>query len=364
MLLVLSFSIGLIFYSYVVFPWLLKVWANRKNFTQAQWQNVDEIEGVSIVMAARNEQAIIGQKIESVYNCGFPVEKIELLVGSDHSDDGTDEIVADLAKKYPGIQLHSYPSRQGKPAILNQLIPKCRYPLVILTDANVIFAEGIIFKLLRHFKDENTGLAGANVLNTGLRADGISEQESLYINRETLIKHREGLLWGTMMGPFGACYAIRRDNFRPFPAGILVDDFYLCMKVLEAEKNAIVELRAICYEDVPNETSIEFRRKVRIGQGNFQNLRYFAQFLTSPRKGLALCFFSHKVLRWITPLLILTALIANVILLRGGIYYQILFALQALALSSPIIDGLFKRAGLNLPPLRLMAHFYMMNAAL
>lgn len=315
-------------------------------------------------MAARNESAVIGDKIRSVYQCGFPADKIEMLIGSDNSDDETDEIIGQLAAEYPGVKLRSYSQRMGKPAILNELIPCASYPIIILTDANVFFAEGLVYKLIRHFKDAQCGLVGANVLNTGLRADGISEQESLYINRETLIKYREGLLWGTMMGPFGACYAIRREDFTPFPAGILVDDFYLCMKVLEAGKQAVVDLRAICYEDVPNETAIEFRRKVRISRGNFQNLRWFGHLLFSSRKGLAFSFFSHKVLRWFTPVFILIALVSNYFLLEKNWLFILLFVLQLAAALSPAWDFALRKSGINLHLMRLAAHFYRMNAAL
>ena len=74
------------------------------------------------------------------------------------------------------------------------------------------------FRLVRHFRDERIGLVGANILNVGMRRDGISFQEKAYIERENLIKYHEGLVWGTMMGPFGA--ATRYDDpctrmFRP-----------------------------------------------------------------------------------------------------------------------------------------------------
>ena len=83
-------------------------------------------------------------------------------------------------------------------------------------------------------------------------------QEKSYIQRENLIKYNEGLLWGTMMGPFGGCYMIRKDLYEAVPADSMVDDFYISMKILEKGFKCRNELKAICYEDVPNEMKIEF----------------------------------------------------------------------------------------------------------
>ena len=100
--------------------------------------------------------------------------------------------------------------------------------------------------------------------NYGLKKDGISFQEKSYISREVYVKSLESKAFGTMIGPFGGCYAIRKEYFIKVPANYLVDDFFICMNVLAQNKKAINNLEAIVYEDVSNVLSIEFKRKIRI----------------------------------------------------------------------------------------------------
>ena len=132
------------------------------------------------------------------------------------------------------------------------------------------------------------------------------------------MKYQEGVVWGAMMGAFGGCFAVRRACYHPAPAEFLVDDFYITMAVLRDGYQAINELDAICYEDVSDHLPEEFRRKARISAGNFQNLGEFRPLLCPPWRGVAFAWWSHKVLRWCTPQLLLLLLAATVGLVAAG----------------------------------------------
>jgi cellulose synthase/poly-beta-1,6-N-acetylglucosamine synthase-like glycosyltransferase len=200
------------------------------------------------------------------------------------------------------------------------------------------------------------------MINLGLKKDGISHQEKAYISREVLIKNREGIIWGAMMGPFGGCYAIRKEDFKPIPPNYLVDDFYINMSIFEKGKLAINEPEARVYEEIPDDLKVEFRRKIRIGTGNWQNLRTFTRLLFSPRYGFA--FWSHKVIRWLGPFLLIIALFVNIYLATfSGLYFLILLCQFAVILL-PLLDYLLKKIGIHVSVLRLATHFYSMNAAL
>ncbi len=158
------------------------------------------------------------------------------------------------------------------------------------------------------FSNKEIALVDTRMINTSLKKDGISHQEKFYISREVRIKHQESMLWGTMMGPFGGCYAVRKANYTPVPGHFLVDDFYVNMSVLKQGFKCISNIKAKVYEDVSNDLKEEFRRKKRISAGNFQNLQKFSSLLFSRRPGVAFCFLSHKVIRWIVPFLVLLTL--------------------------------------------------------
>src|SRR5690606_1843765 len=142
----------------------------------------------------------------------------------------------------------------------------------ILTDANVFFTKDTIYQLVKHYKNPEVAQVGGNIINPEHKQDGISFQEKSYLSRENIIKYQEGIIWGCMIGAFGGCYSIRANYFVPVPPKFLVDDFYISMHVLEQNKKALNELDAHCYEDVSNKIKEEFRRKLRISAGNFQNL--------------------------------------------------------------------------------------------
>lgn len=143
-----------------------------------------------------------------------------------------------------------------------------------------------------------------------------------------------------------------------------MDDFYITMHVLSSGGKAINELEAICHEDVSNIIYEEFRRKIRISIGNFQNLNSFKKMLWPPYKGLGFAFLSHKVLRWITPFLLIFAYILNLFIIQTGTLFVILFILQTLLFLCPLLDLLLRRIEIHSILLRFITHFYAMNLSM
>ena len=202
------------------------------------------------------------------------------------------------------------------------------------------------------------------MINTRLRKDGISHQEKFYISREVRIKHNESLIWGTMMGPFGGCYAVRKSCYQPVPDHYLVDDFFINMAVLKQGYRCISNVDAKVYEDVSNDLKEEFRRKSRISAGNFQNLGRYGSLLFSKRAGVAFCFLSHKVIRWIVPFLVMITLGSSIILGLQNPFYLALALMQLLVIVTPVIDQFLRKIKIHVIPLRFISHFVLMNLAL
>lgn len=357
-------SIFLIIFSYAVYPIILQLLAFGKK-PNDQLFGESDLPFISIIIAAFNEESVIGEKIQSVLNSNYPKEKLEILVGSDASVDQTIPVVHKLSETEPLIRYFDFSERRGKPSVVNDLVHHAKGDILVLTDANVFFSADTIPGLARHFKNPEIGLVDTHMVNMGLKKEGISYQEKAYISREVKIKHLESLTWGTMMGPFGGCYAIRREDFSDIPPHSLVDDFYINMKVLEKGKKAVNELNAVVYEDVSNDLRAEFRRKIRIATGNFQNLRRFGHMLWPPLSGTAFAFLSHKVIRWFGPVFLIIALLANIQLVsRHWVYIVTLSGQLFLMFGVPTLDWLFKKVNIHIAPLRLVVHFYSMNLAL
>lgn len=357
-------SVAYIFYSYALFPLFIQLKAGKKKIQARQYSPEDDLPGVSILISAFNEEEVIESKIRSVFNTRYPVSKLEVLIGSDNSTDKTNEIVEKLIPEFPSVRFFPFRQRRGKGNVVNELHQNSTGSIIILTDANVMLEENTLFELVKYFKDERVGLVDTRMMNTNMHPSGISYQEKAYISREVLIKQHESILWGTMMGPFGGCFAIRSELYEPVPKNFLVDDFYINMKVLEKGYQCINNLNALVFEDISNNLSDEFKRKVRISTGNFQNLRRFSNLLWHQTKGLSFCFISHKVMRWTGPFFLLLAFLTNAWLATRSEVYFYIFILHCSLFVLPLLDLIFRSAGVHIAVLRFVTHFYSMNLAL
>ncbi len=373
-----------ILHSYLLYPLFLKLHKQKNRINTFCFLDHEDAPRVSILMSIYNEELVIAEKIKSILNSDYPQAKIELIIGSDNSSDRSNSIVEEYAQIYDNIKFYPFYSRQGKPAVINQIQKKATGRILILTDANVIFEKTTIFELAKHFKNREIGLVDSNMINSGLSKTGISIPESTYITLEVKNKHAEGNIWGTMMGPFGGCYAIRAELFTEVPTNFLVDDFYINMCVLEKGYKAINNLNAIVYEDVSNNFKDEFRRKIRIATGNFQNLNKFKHLLMGlfninklkdhenffvNIRGLAFSFLSHKVLRWTIPFIFIILIFVNISLIfitqrHLSLFFGLSFLALATTMSIPFVDAKLKKSKINIKIFRFITHFYGMNLAL
>ena len=377
------FCVLLMLHSYILFPLLLQLLARGRKDNAIVYDRSDDLPHVFILMSAYNEQKVIREKLDSVFDTDYPLDRLYFYIGSDNSSDQTNAIIEEYARKYSQVKFFPFYERNGKSGVLNKLYAEIKGNIstsperakapsaghrpadevFILTDANVLFTRSCIYEMIKHFKNPDIGQVAANVLNKGQRNDGISIQETSYIQRENLIKYREGLIWGAMQGAFGACYAMRASCFSPIPPNFMMEDFYLSMSILSQGKKAISEFRSVCYEDVSNDVTEEFKRKTRISTGNFQNLFVYWKRLLK-FDAVAFCFLSHKVIRWKGPFIIIIMTLASAILAVHLPFYLLVFALMVLFLISPLIDGVLKALGINIGILRLVAYFNLMNWAL
>jgi cellulose synthase/poly-beta-1,6-N-acetylglucosamine synthase-like glycosyltransferase len=360
-------------HTYIIYPVLLKLLAFSRSkipsFTDPNEteKRKNEVNAVSILMAAYNEEKVIKEKLDSIFSSDYPKDKIEVIVGSDASTDRTNEIV----RRFPGVQLVEFKERSGKVKIINHLKTLAKNGILLLTDANVMFDKETIRELTKHFIDPAIALVDSNMINTNLKGKGVSKAESTYIRGEAGLKQDEGKVFGMMIGPFGGCYAVRKNFYENVPENFLVDDFYINMKVLEKGGKAISEVNARVYEEVPTDWKVEFRRKIRIATGSFQNLFVFLPLLFKFNT-LSFCFFSHKVLRWKGPFIMIVLYLINLfIILRITNFhelrmekYLIIFALQNLLPILLIFDLILTSLHLHFPPIRLVTHFLTTNLAI
>ncbi len=360
LIIILIGSFLLILHTYVFYPLFMILIYRNSNHNQLLFYSDDELPSIAILIAAHNEEKVIEKKILSVFNTNYPSSKLKVFIGSDASTDRTDQIISNLTNTYSNIEFIKFKGRVGKISIINHLQSLCDESVLILSDANVIFKQNTIFELVKYFKDSNVGLVSANIIKESSNNDGISYQEKKYLNFENKIKASESYAFNFIMGAEGGCYAIRNNLFSKVPSNFIVDDFFITMQVLERKNYALLNNLAVCIEDVTTDISSEYRRKVRISSGNFQNLFFFKHLLFD-FSSICFAFWSHKVLRWLTPFFIFICLFSSVFLIPYHKFFIWIACIQLLFLLFPLFNYFFK---FNNVFLKFIAHFYLMNFAL
>lgn len=356
-------TVGLVLWSYLGYPALLALLAPKSSTDTLELDSKPEVD---VIFAAYNEESVIEDKIHSIYSGSYPSEKLHVHIGSDASTDATDEIVTRLEKQYPTLKLHRMPGRTGKSGIINHLVSISDSPIILASDANIFFEKNMISRMVANIQQDNVALVGGNIVYRDARSEGIAQEENFYLSYENTIKSRESKLWGFALGVEGGCYMIERTAFSTIPPLTFMEDFYMTMSVLQQGHNVNFDAQAICTEDVSVDRSEEFKRKIRISIGNYQNLNRFKGMVLRRFWPLGFAFLSHKIVRWITPLLILINLMACALLsgFEGGWIYQTALLTHLILLATFAIDSVLPRLAGRSSLLRFVGHFYLMNFAL
>lgn len=356
-------AIYAIFHTYLIYPIGVIAFSKFSKKKKTDFDTSQSQINVAVVFAAYNEESVIQEKIESIFNCNYPTSNISVYIGSDASTDATDNIVKKLLEKRANLNFIRFDKRTGKSGIINHLFEICKEDLVIGTDANIIFNENTISNFVRHFKDEAISLVGGNISYIQKNKLGISTQENTYLSFENRLKQAESDLWSKVQGVEGGLYCIRKKDFSPIPPLTFMEDFYITYSVFSKNGSVRFDTEAQGFEDVSTLQEEEFKRKTRISIGNFQNLRRFKSLLFEKPFPLGFAFLSHKILRWFTPFLALTTVLSALMLREHSMYINYLYIVLYLLLLT-LIDWLLYQLKVSSGPLRYWGHFSMMNLAL
>lgn len=348
-----------ILYTYCLFPVLLAAYARIFGRQPASPQDrVPEcLPRVAMVVAAYNEKLVMPAKLANTCALDYPKDRFQLLVGCDGSADGTGELLE--ASELPWLRCFRFPVRRGKISVLNDLVAHTNADIIVMSDANTMFAPDAVRTMVRHFQNPKVGCVSGELL---LEQDGGVSGEGLYWRYEGWIKRSESRL-GFLIGCNGGIFALRKELYEPLPSSTVVEDFVLTLRVLEMGREVRFEPDARGIEPPAPTARAEMVRKIRIGAGGFQALGLTSALL-HPRYGrIAFAFWGHKLLRWFVPFFLLIGLCANAALatLPG---YREFFVLQMLgAMVAFWVYNL--RPGKSAPRwTRPISYFYLMNYAL
>jgi cellulose synthase/poly-beta-1,6-N-acetylglucosamine synthase-like glycosyltransferase len=329
---VFVFSVLLVLYTYVGYPLLLErlgplTMVRPPVSDPRQWPTV------SITVPAFNEEAQIRDTLEHLLHIDYPRDRLQILVVSDASTDGTDDIVREFEDR--GVELYRLARRKGKTAAENEVASRLRGHIVVNTDASIRIRPDAIRALVRRFTDPAIGLASGRDVSVTADHDGGTAGESGYVGYEMRVRALESKLGG-IVGASGCLYAIRAHLHRTPLPGNLSRDFASALVTHERGYRAVSVDDAVCY--VPRTPSLrkEYRRKVRTMVRGIRTLWYKRHLLDPRRHGIfALQLFSHKVCRWLVPWALLAGGASLLVLTAGtGVGTALVVALGALVVVS------------------------------
>lgn len=311
--LVLGGSAALCLYAYVGYPAILKVLSRRGRLPAGPVPAMPETwPRISIVMPVHNEAGVIAGTLEQVLAGDYPPERRQILIVSDASTDGTDDIVAQFAGR--GVELLRLPIRRGKTAAENAARSHLTGEIIVNTDASVRIDAQAIRHLVAALRDPLVGVASGHDVSVANLDQGANPGERAYVGYEMAVRKLETEVGG-IVGASGCLYAIRRDLHLRFMPEHLSRDFGAALVAWEQGYRAVSVPAAVCY--VPRSVSLrrEYRRKVRTMARGLRTLWHKRALLNLKRHGVfAWMLWSHKVCRWIVPWTLVPAALALAVL--------------------------------------------------
>ena len=320
-------TILLLIHAYILYPislWIFN-WFKRK----PEIVTSNTYPSISIIISAYNEEKVITERIDNIKNLDYDFNNLELIIGSDCSSDKTNGILTQKSQEHSWVRTQIFNIRRGKATVLNDLVHLAKNEILVFTDANTKFEKDALLKLVSKFTDAKVGgVCGRLELEEPKDNFDKTNREKLYWKYETQLKKLEGDL-GILIAANGGIYAIRRELFVKFPEReAITDDLYQTFAILNQDYNFLFASEATAVEEVSKEIMMEFRRKVRFAATNFQTLKFFKGLLFRKKLLISYALWSHKVIRWFVPLVLILIFVTNGLLINYNEFYRILFFIQ------------------------------------
>src|SRR5437773_7949024 len=292
-------ALTLFVYPFVIYPAILLLLPRRRGQAQPVEESPAELPTVTLLICALNEEKVIGRTLGHAVALNYPKDKLRIVVVSDGSTDSTADVVRQFAGS--GVQLIDQARRRGKVTNLNEVVPSLPDQIVVLLDANVSCDPQALLHLVRRFANPAVGCVSAKVVLTGT-LDVLHGSEQNYYTLEWFLQEQASSLY-SMPGVDGALYAFRPELFRRYPYDTLIEDFVIGVEIVRQGKRVVFEPRAMAWETGPTSIAEEFRRKVRIAAGAAQALVRGNGFPRGAPWRFWFVFVSHKLLRWLSPII-------------------------------------------------------------
>jgi cellulose synthase/poly-beta-1,6-N-acetylglucosamine synthase-like glycosyltransferase len=347
-------SCGLILYAYAGYPAVLWVWTR---LWSRPVQRGRIRPPITVIVAARNEADKIRDKIQNTLALDYPLSLLEVIVASDASDDGTDEIVRQHAAQ--GVRLVRSPQRGGKEYAQGLAVAVAKGDIVVFTDAATLLEGDALKRLVENFTDPAVGAVSTEdlLLDSAEAPTG----EGLYVKYEMWVRRLESRFYG-LVGLSGSCFAIRKELCSSWSPS-LASDFMAALRSARRGYRSIVDPSVRGRFPTVVSARQEIQRKIRTFLRGIAVLMANLDMMNPFMFGrFAFQLASHKMMRFIVPFLLLTSLISTGFLMDDR-PFQLFFWVQGGVYALGIIGGLVPRLQRN-RYIRAMAYFVLVQWAM
>ena len=350
-------GVFLAFYSYLVYPVVLMFCQRAATPPPARADSAQALPHVTIIVAARNEQARIADKLENTLAMEYPGGTFNILVASDCSEDATDSIVNGFATR--GVSLVRSPERKGKEHAQGLAIKAATGSVLVFTDTATRLRPDAIRLLVEDFSDPTVGAVSSE--DELVSPDGTVRGEGAYVRYEMALRRLESRAAG-LVGLSGSCFAVRKEVCARWRSDT-PSDITAALLCAQTRLRAISDERVKgAYQDLKDESK-EFQRKKRTIIRGMTAVWELREALNPFRYGMfSLQVWSHKILRWLVPVGLALALVCSAVLARDSGVYRGLLVLQ---LAGYAAAGLAYVSGgaRRIMPLRIALYFLLANIA-
>lgn len=346
-----------ILYVYVGYPIAL---ALISTIYRRPVRSAEHTPRVTIVIAAFNEAAHIAQTIQNKLDLDYPRELLDIIVVSDGSTDGTDDLVKGFASQ--GVKLIRQEPRQGKTAGLNLALAQATGDIVAFSDANSMYDKAALRRIVANFADPEVGYVTGKMIYTDPDGSVVGDGCSAYMRYENTLRSLETKV-GSVVGVDGGVDAVRRSLYQPMRADQL-PDFVLPLRVIASGARVVYEPGALLKENTLNRATDEFRMRVRVALRSFWALWDSRKLLLpAPYALFAFQLWSHKVLRYLIFLPMLLVAVTSILLWSYGDIYKLAVIGQVLAYGTVILGVLVPNSQFLQRIGALPSYFVLVNVA-
>lgn len=328
---------------------------------RASLSSPDSWPEVSIIISAFNEENVIARRIENCLALEYPKNRLEIIIGSDGSTDKTVEIARRFETK--NVKVLDFPQNRGRSQVHNDCVEEAKGEIIFFTDADTLYKPDCLKKMVACYSDPAVGAVGGELQSSSFQKSSVGQGQGIYWKWEYTLRQLQSKL-GVLTKLSGANMSIKKELYQAVPDNFDIDQAVGPMVRLHNHQ-LIHEPNAIAYEDFPTSLLTELSTRRRLTIRALTAILHYKELL-NPLKHpwLAFHFISYRLLRYVTPFLLLGIFISNGFLLGLNWFYNLTFGLQSLSYLFGFFGFLFELAERKFRPFSWAFAFLWFNVGI